>query len=213
MKKIMPLATSIAIILIAGIFASAGTMAWFSDTETAYDNLVKAGTLDLKVGGSDFVDDPNVVHVTLTNMKPGDGVGTAEHYTIQYQWILKNVGSLDGEVYIEIKNLIDYENGRTEPEKANDGTGGNPGPGNGELSQFLKMHINAPGGAGFIYLVGSCDHTLAYWANAGRLGPWSLPANSQIDPLVLEIALPEDVGNVVQSDSVEFDIEFYLEQA
>lgn len=49
MKKIMPLAASIALILIAGMFAGAGTIAYFSDTENAGNPGFRAKILDIRV--------------------------------------------------------------------------------------------------------------------------------------------------------------------
>ena len=82
MKRIIGL--TIALILFTGM-AGIGTWAYFSDVETSSENVITAGTLDLKT------DDMDGVSQTLlaTNMKPGDTVGP-EIIT------LKNSGSIHG---------------------------------------------------------------------------------------------------------------------
>jgi len=107
MKKIMPLAVSITLILIASVFASAGTMAIFSDTETSNGNTFTAGILDLKV---DDADSP-VVPWSMGLMEPG------QTYFTGFK-TLKNVGNVDGNLTVTITNLICNENGLEEPEIA-----------------------------------------------------------------------------------------------
>lgn len=214
MKKII---ASLAMIALVGTLVVGATMAIFSDTETSYDNTFIAGTLDLKVDGED---NPGIMHINLSDMAPCDGVGATEHCTIKYQWTLSNSGSIAGQPWIEIVNLVDYENGRNDPERDVDGTGGNPGAGSGELSQYLMMQINAAGSGGFEYPHGGCIWggrlcTLAHWAGYGPVGQdkWQvIEPGSITDPMVLEFQLPCDVDNIVQSDSVEFDIVFHLDQ-
>ena len=78
------LASILAIILVA-IGVGAGTMAYFSDTETSENNIFTAGTLDLTK------DTVVGLPVSLTNMAPGDSVSGSI--------TLKNVGTLDGKLY------------------------------------------------------------------------------------------------------------------
>jgi len=81
-KKILGL--TIALFLMIGM-TSIGTWAFFSDVETSVNNVLAAGTLDLKT------DDVDGVSQTLlaTNMQPG--------YTLGPEYItLKNSGSLAG---------------------------------------------------------------------------------------------------------------------
>lgn len=66
---------SLATILIASLFAGAGTFAYFSDEATSTGNTFTAGTLDLKIkdGGSYWADGVGV-EWSLSDMKPGDTV-------------------------------------------------------------------------------------------------------------------------------------------
>lgn len=219
MKRILLSVLTIGLVAAVAVGAS---RAIFSDTETSVGNTFSAGTLNLTVDGQD---DPNVVHVSLADMKPGDGTGGAEHSTIQYQWTLCNTGSLSGQPYIEIINLSDYDNNCNEPEAGvPDSSCGDPGLGEGELSANLFMQINAAGSGGFEYphgapcVDGGRNCPLSYWASYGSIGngapsTWqTIPAGGCIAPMVLELEIPTTVDNIIQSDSSEFDIVFHLDQ-
>ena len=82
MKKILGL--TIAAILVIGA-VGAGTWALWSDTETSTDNILTAGTIDLKTNDADGVSGT----FTATAMKPGDIVASVPLN-------LTNVGSIDG---------------------------------------------------------------------------------------------------------------------
>lgn len=215
LKKFGPLMVVLALLVM--VSGAVGTQAWFTDTETSQDNLFEAGTLDLKVDG---VDDPDVVHMTVTNLAPCDGVGGAEHSTISQMWTLSNAGTVTGQPWIQILNLDDYDNNCNEPEGLVDGTCGDPGLDEGELSSNLLLQINAAGSGGFEYphgpeCVSGRNCPLSYWVSHGPVGQgtWEeIPGGSSIAPMVFEFSLPCSVGNVVQSDSVEFDVVMHLDQ-
>jgi predicted ribosomally synthesized peptide with SipW-like signal peptide len=215
MKKLMPLAASIVLILIAGVFASAGTMAYFVDAETSADNYLEAGTLDLKV---DDQDDPNVVHMEIDCINPGD--------TVRQYLVLKNTGCVCGQPSIEFANIVNYENGRTEPEKEVDSTGGNPGAGNGELGGILYVLMrwrNTSETTWHEILMVPNGHTkLNYLAGPyglGENGADPIPELCENDAVEIELRLWWDgrystpADNAGQSDSVEFDVIFNLDQA
>lgn len=215
MKKLMPLAASILLILVASLFTTVGTMAYFADAETSVGNSVAAGTLDLQV---DDQDDPNVAHMTIEDMKPGD--------TVNLYWNLTNVGSVCGQPSIEIANIVNYENGRTEPEKAVDATGGNPGAGNGELggTLYVQMRWQTDDGWKQIRLVPWGDTFLNNLAGPYGLGEIEndinpIPELCEGGMVSIELRLfwmsnySADHDNARQSDSVTFDVIFNLEQA
>ncbi len=208
MKKII---TSLAMIVLVGTLVVGATRAIFSDTETSFDNTFAAGTLDLKVDGSD---EP-VVHVTLSDMKPGD--------TYTQNWTFSNTGSLTGQPWIEIVNLVNYDNDCNDPEAAVDTTCGSPGPGEGELGANLRIVINEPGGAGYMYPGGGPDCLpngrecrVNFWDSYGPIGQgtWeNIPGSSVLaGPMQFVFSIPSTVGNIIQSDSLEFDIVFHLDQ-
>ena len=201
MKKIFPLVASIAIIMLAGAFASVGILAQFSDTETIDIGDIQAGTLNLKVGDND----PSTVHITISNIAPG--------WSKLEQFWLTNTGSIDGTISVEFSAITNYENGRNEPELAVDGTGGNPGPGNGELGAYLKAKAAWYDDPSTITAfigpklndIGGNTYTTS--------GKFALLEAGETQSLKMLLELPSDTGNVVQSDSVEFDIIFNLVQA
>ena len=205
MKKI--LISLMTLVLVVGM-VGAGAFAYFSDVETSEDNTFTAGTLDLKVDGND---DPYVVHVELSNLKPGDGSqwgGWGSQGALY--WTVKNVGSIPGELTITINNVVNYENGQTEPEALVDPTAGTL---EGELGNYFRPQVffNGP----WVYETGSitwigttgAEIVPGYGASPVTLGPGE-EKTLQINWLIYDTA-----GNEIQSDSVEFDIEFTLDQA
>lgn len=95
--------SSIATIGVAGAASGAGTMALFSDAETSADNMVQAGTLDLKLGGVD----QNVSFLGATNVRPGeDGAGEVD---------IENHGSLPGQLEIELSNIYTVDRSGSTP--------------------------------------------------------------------------------------------------
>lgn len=198
MKKIMPLVASIALILIAGIFASAGTMAWFNDVETSDGNTFTAASLDLNVDGGDI----NVVKFTVSNMRPGNQPkGT---------FTLTNVGTING--YLDLENIVvtDYENVRIEPEIS----AGDTTDGVGELSSVVNLRL---------FIDYGCDG----WISTGDIVFFNgkvntLPGNFELDEPINAastlciVALfdwwstPND--NLAMTDSMVLDIGFELAQ-
>jgi len=134
MRKVLPLIASMVLIAIASLFAGVGAMAYFSDIEVGEGNRFEAGTLDLKVDGGDVVQ-----VITIQNMKPGDDTG-------YYKWVLRNVGSLPGNLTVTIEIIEDSDGIDTEPEAIAESEpygyqGARPTlghPDRGELSEFLK---------------------------------------------------------------------------
>ena len=197
MKKIL---ISLFTIAIVGALIGGGVTALFFDTEEVGQNVFTAGTLDLEVGGG------NPVSFTLGNMQPGDSQ--------QYSLRLTNTGSIPGELSVEFGSMTNNDNGLTEPESDVDSTGGD---GEGELGQYLEIVIVAstqpvpPGGT----------KTVLFWAPLNGVGgttvdvpeQWGLLEAGELVELKITFRLPDNTGNIVQSDSVAFDIILHLEQA
>ena len=81
-KKVVGL--TIAVLLVTGMI-SIGTWAFFSDSQTVTNNVMAAGTLDLKTDNADGMSHT----LYATDMQPGETIGP--DYIV-----LKNSGSLDG---------------------------------------------------------------------------------------------------------------------
>ncbi|GAA0652584.1 TasA family protein [Salarchaeum japonicum] len=74
----------------AGAAGGAGTMAYFSDTETSTDNTVRAGTLDLTVNGAS---DIGGASLSVADIAPG--------WSDSYGLELGNDGTVSGDLYIQ----------------------------------------------------------------------------------------------------------------
>ena len=190
---------SIVVIALMGVAIGAGTLAYFSDTETSTGNTFTAGTLDLQVDGGDV----NVVKWTVANFKPtGQATKT---------FALQNVGSISG--YLDIENIVvtEYENDLIDPEA----DAGDVTPSVGELGSVVKINL-------FI------DQDGDGWYDAGDVYIQTntfikdLPANFELDQLMTPgqtIYISGQVNwwstaddNLAQSDSLDLGLEFELGQ-
>jgi len=173
-----------------------GTYAYFSDTETSADNTFTAGTLDLTVNNENPLTSKLF---DFSNVKPGDNGSITVNVC--------NNGTIDGGLVMCIKNLTNYENGCTEPEGLIDTTCDNPGPGQGELGANLVVNITWDG-------CPTHTETLDSWSS----GSWHCIDGIDVDAgtcrylCTIDWEVPSDVDNIIQSDSVEFDLEFVLKQ-
>jgi predicted ribosomally synthesized peptide with SipW-like signal peptide len=198
MKKLMPLAASIALILMASLFASVGTLAVLSDTETSNGNTFTAASLDLNVDGGDI----NVVKFTVGNMVPGNQP--------KAMFTLTNVGTITG--YLDLENIVvkDYENLRIEPEIS----AGDTTDGVGELSSVVGCYLFIDyGGDGWF----STGDIVIYNAMTNALpGNFELdePINAGSTTYITAIfnwwSTPND--NQAMTDSFTLDIAFELAQ-
>lgn len=203
MKKWMAI---ISLLAVTAALVGIGAFGWFSDTETSNDNTFTAGSLDLKVDGKD---DPEVIHITRTNLVPGNLWAT------QYggQWVIRNAGTVGGNITVTIKNLKDVENGCIEPEvSAGDITCGTEID-QGELGKGLINRVywslnQPPWGSltpSFSSLVAAEDQPVT-----GAL--FHLNPGESKNAYLYMTWDSSSTDNLGQGDSVELDIEFYLEQ-
>ena len=237
---------------VAGAGAGVGTSALFSDTESFEDNTLTAGELNLIVDYGTSVDSTNAsaaidggqanngtidgdvsAEYVLGDVKPGDGGFLA---------FCPKVVDNPAWLWAGSNGLTDSENGLTEPEGEVDSTGGDPGDGNGELSENIQVTVSYCEYTGgdeddrgnpenydtIRELNNPDDYTLAdliLELQTGFLldgddatsGTQAYPASGnsgdQAGPcLCIDWEIPMDVGNEIQSDSVEFDIAFAAEQ-
>ncbi|WP_281193556.1 SipW-dependent-type signal peptide-containing protein [Halorubrum sp. F4] len=235
--------------------AGLGTSAYFSDEESFEDNTLEAGELDLFV---DYWTDANSEAIAGGTTGSGQNDGG-----VSAQYVLNDVKPGDSGKLVFCPKVVDnpawlwagstgftqYENGLTEPEEDVDGTGGNPGEGNGELADNIQVTVaycepadgldgepQSPDDFETVReLNNPDDYTLAdllVELQTGYLldgyeeddGDWvptddgAYPASpdseTQTGPcLCIDWNVPTTVGNVIQSDSVEFDIGFTAQQS
>lgn len=215
MKKIL---ISVTIIGIVAVIAIGGTIAYFSDTETSSGNTLTAGTLNLQVGN----DDPCTVHLDKDNIAPGDALYGGGYTGL---WKIKNTGTIDGKLSFEFTSLVDNDNSCNDPEMDAEeleyGSGGATcGDGEGELSDNLHVTVvvtDPDGTPHKVWPIGVAVKTLKETADEGVItitgDPGLLEGGETGGTFHLKvIPLDSSVGNIVQSDSVEFDIIFYLDQ-
>lgn len=187
----------------AGAATGAGTAAYFTDSETSTGNDVVSGTLDLTLDGGNTT----VTFLAATGIVPGDSG--------QETLAVANAGSLPGYVDVSVAALTNYENGLVGNENSSDGSGGDPGQGNGELQDELEVvaYFQNGGGGNEVYLGSSAYETIATKLPAGTDFDVDHPlAGGASDTFVLEWRLPGSTGNEVQSDGVELELTFQLGQ-
>ncbi len=201
---------------IAIVLAGAGTMAYFSDTETSSGNNFTAGQLDLMIDFDGYYNmypldgEPNAgswmykdlvegdKFFDFDDIKPGDwGEGTISIHVYDNPALL----------WITADNIMDNENGMNEPENEVDDT-----PEEGELSQNILFTIWV-----------DCDGSNTLDEGEVVLCEGEPLATAEVGPVYIENCtdyylgvmweVPWDTGNIIQSDSVTFDITFYAEQA
>ena len=208
-KKIL---ASMLIIAAASMLIGAGTVAYFSDTETSSGNTFQAGTgpdLELSACGSQ-----PYLPFNVFDIKPGDS-GVADVN-------VHNSGTVAGWLSMKLINCVNDENELLEPEtEAGDTTADE-----GELDQFLYLVIwfddnndgvkqpgwrVLPGGEQPIiegYFDGLCGIKIPIDGD---------PTYDKLEPgmtwtIGIKWSLASEVGNIIQSDSLTFDIEFTLSE-
>ena len=202
MNKVL---ASLLMIGMVAAMAGAGTFAYFEDVETVAGNTITAGSLDLVING----DNPVTSHFDV------DGIQPSEKEVCRCI-NLTNIGVCDGYLSIWIESLVDYDNGCTEPESdplsGNDTTCGDPGPDEGELSENLIIVIKDSCCSGHVYYRGTlANFTANHYSQDTQLDLGDLD-NGETRYFTVKCRVPAGVGNIIQTDSSEFDIKIDLLQ-
>lgn len=226
---------------VASAGAGVGTSAYFSDKESFENSELNAGELNLIVDYHTYVNQGHATDYTrsTTGSGPIDGEPVSHEYDIndlkpgdsgKLKFCPKVVGN-PAWVWVGSDGVVDYENGRTDPEQDVDETtggnhdGSNNGKGHGELSEAIEItdiyYCDKDGNRKEnmdIILEISDDYTLAELSDALQEGiPLDGGSGHDIDPyhpgkektcLCIEWKVPKSVGNEIQTDGVTFDIEF-----
>lgn len=202
MKKFL---LSLVVLGMTSTVAIGATTAYFSDTEISSANTFTAGTLDLKVNGKDS----EITHIARTGIKPGP------HYTEQLGggWNITNSGTVPGTVTVTLKNVKNYENGCLEPEiSSGDVTCGvedNQGDlGSGLLTNIVWSLNQAPWGS-----VSPTFTSINAAQNVPVTGDKFHLEPGETKAIYLNINWDTSGNdNLGQGDSIEFDVEFTLNQ-
>ena len=191
---------SFALIMIVGGGALVATYAYFTAQRTTSANRFTTGTLDLDVEANGNKVEPFVIE----NIgEEGDISGTKT-------WTVKNTGTLPGRFLLRLQNVANAENGCNDQEKAVEPSCDQPGD-LGDLGGVINLKVALDG-------VDQVQSTLTE-ANTSVIGT----AWAQLPTIILQPnetrtvtaywAVGEnDYGNEIQSDSVQFDMNFRLIQ-
>lgn len=158
-----------------------------------------SGTLDLNVESGGIALEPFVIDNIGAN---GDIAGTKT-------WTVKNTGSLPGKLLVRLQNVTNLDNGCNEPETLAEPACADDN--DGEMGGVITAKVALDG-------VDQVESTLAT-ANQTTIGlawnalpPIILSAGEERDITIYWATGEEGYGNEIQSDSVEFDVDFRLIQ-
>lgn len=200
-----------ATILAAAAVIIGATFAFFSDVETSEANAFTAGDVQVAIGSLTHTyngvegDEPTFTPVgfsfALTDLKPLDDGSVS--------YVLSNEAN-DATVCAMVEESGNTENGRNDSEiDAGDANGGNPGPGEGELQNFMSFNFGGDSGllseidgewfeVGDVPSGGSDDFAIGYCF--GEYSGVDCVANSTGEV------------NTAQTDGMTADISFYAVQ-
>ena len=229
MKKIIGL--SIAAILVMGLVGG-GTWAYFSDTETSTGNTFTAGILDLTASVSGSYTGAGTYtptaggngingNVVLDDIAPGEN-GEAI-------WELVNLGDTSANLTVTLTRTADDDNAFTEPEDSISGTAtdNDDGTADGDLDDYMTVEILADLDGDDTY-----ETTIQTSAQGGLetkcptedvavtiINNESMEANGSAgDTIKIKLTwsiasdIPAVDDNIIQSDSVQLDLNFNLVQ-
>lgn len=188
-KKGLLLLSLLIVFVASGSIAS--TAAFLSSRKTVAVNKFTIGTLDLDVSSSGNALEPIVI----------DGLGADGGISGSKTWEVRNKGTLAGQLFVELRNVTNSENGCNNPER--DAEPNCELDDTGELGSVIAVEL-------FL------DDELK--AQSSLTAAWNLGSPIILNPgesrnvTVKWSASDADYGNEVQSDSVEFDIGFDLLQ-
>lgn len=204
-KKILLAAALLAVVGFVGYQA---TTALFTDTERTEDSTFTAGTLDMNVDGNNGTAFDNIVVGNIG----ADGTVSGSK-----TWTINNTGTVPGELAFQMLELRNYENRCNEPEALVDTTCGDPqdvndlGLGLGELGNAVSTVVK----------VGDTQYVASNLATANQgeyKTQWdaaptvTIPAGGSVTVTMDWATNPASYGNEVQSDSLDFDLQFDLTQ-
>lgn len=190
---------SFLIIVVVGGGAIGATYAYFTAQRTTSTNTFTTGTLDLDVSANGTKLEPFLIDNIGEN---GDISGTKT-------WTVKNTGSLPGRLLIKLSNVVNKENGCNDPEKGAEATCEDDNA--GEMGNVITAKVALDG-------TDKVSSTLATNQEAKIGKDWNA-----LTPIILQAgesrtvtihwATSEDAyGNEIQSDSLQFDVNFRLIQ-
>jgi len=199
MKNNKKLLIGVLLIAVISVVAVSATVAFFTARRTVSSSKFTMGTLDLDVASNGQKLEPFVI----------DNIGQNGNISGTKTWTVKNTGSLPGRLLIRLQNVVNKENGCNDQEKLAEPNC--EADNEGEMGAVIPVKVALDG-------VEKVQSTLAT-ADQAKIGnDWNA-----LPPVILDpgqektITISWDVnegqyGNEIQSDSVEFDVDFRLIQ-
>lgn len=197
MNKKNTTAIIITIIASTGIIATSA-FAFFNAQQSFINNKLAAGTLDLNISSETGVSQQIAI----------DNIGSQEDISGSKTWKVKNSGSLPGKLIVSITNLKNLENGcntpeiTTEPNCETDNIG--------ELGNVIILDIITNNQT--IASSSLANDQATNLENQLRQKPLTLEPGQEIEITTSWHERPEGYSNEIQSDTVNFDLSFRLEQ-
>ncbi|GAB2727119.1 SipW-dependent-type signal peptide-containing protein [Nocardioides pakistanensis] len=190
----------------AGVAATGGTSAFYYDAET-FTNSIEACGFDLSyetVVAEGKTNDPNNTDAVVVNNSGNisiTGVHPGDYYEVAVK--VQNLGDCGGELWLQVDDISNLENGFTDEESQ----AGDTGPA-GELGEYVQIGIPGVGGTS-IKNVG--------WFSApqnvsGVLGDLS-PTDVWQGTIYVDVPLGNrSDGNQIMTDSFSFALDLALVQ-
>lgn len=199
MKNNKKLLFGILIISVVSAIAISATVAFFTARRTVTQSRFTMGTLDLDVASNGQKLEPFVI----------DNIGENGNISGSKTWTVKNTGTLPGRLLIRLQNVVNKENGCNDQEKLAEPNC--EADNEGEMGAVIRPKILLDG-------VEKVSSTLAT-ADQGKIGQdWNALPPVILDPgqektiTISWNTTENEYGNEIQSDSVEFDVDFRLIQ-
>lgn len=191
---------SISLIALVIGLAGVGTYAYFTANRTTSANRFAAGTLDLDVSSNGIKIEPFIIE----NMGDNANISGTKTYTI------KNTGTLPGRLLVRLQNVVNAENGCNDQEKVADPTCEEPGK-EGDLGNAILLKV-ALDGVDQVESTLATDQMTKIGADWADLSEIVLQADEEREITVYWSADETSYGNEIQSDDVQFDVNFRLIQ-
>ena len=188
-----------AMILIVAAVAGAGTYAYFTATRTTSANKFTAGTLDLDVSANGNKLEPFVI----------ENMGENANISGTKTWTIRNTGSLPGRLLVRLQNVVNTDNGCNDQEKAIEPAC--EADNLGEMGNVVALNV-ALDGNDVASTTLATDQMATLGSKWSALTPIILAAGEERTITAHWAADENAYGNEIQSDAVQFDMNFRLIQ-
>lgn len=190
---------SFLLIIVTVIIAVSGTTAYFTAQKTGTANKFTIGTLDLDISSPTGKLEPINIGT----------LGAEANIQGEKVWTVKNTGTLPGRLLVKLANVKNLENGCNQPEKEAEPNCETDNI--GELGKIMtvKVLLDDSQKAQSTLADSQSEEIEKQW---NSLPPIILNPGESKTLAVSWNANETDYGNEVQSDSVEFDLDFRLIQ-